>query len=107
MSDEGETVCPYGSGPHRAKGEILASRFWSMRIEQTTMRVHVVAVLISGAIGDYAVYMGAALLTGELDDADLAAHREFSEWVRGSGNKLLFEDALQLFPGLVEGVYRP
>ncbi len=107
MTEEGERHCPYDSGPHRAKGEILASRFWSMRVEQTSMSVHVVAVLISGAIGDYAVYIGAALVSGQLDEADIAAHRELSEWVRGSGNKLLFDDAVQLFPGLVEGVYRP
>lgn len=107
MSDEGETVCPYGSGPHRAKGEILASRSWSLRVEQTSMSVHVVAALIGGAIGDYAVYMAAALTSGELDESDLAAHREFVAWVRSHGNKLMFEDAVQLFPGLVEKVYRP
>ena len=54
-------------------------------------RLSVRAVLVSGAIGDYTVYVGIGT----------------SDWVRDYGNKVDFETACLLFAGLDRERYRP
>lgn len=83
--------CPYGSGADRERGEILAVRAWHVPTQHRIgVMTPVCAVLVSGSIGDYAVYLGVG----------------HPAWVREHGNKLSFDDAAGLFPGLVEGRYR-
>ena len=51
----------------------------------------VTTVLLSGAVGDYTAYVGAGPV----------------EWVADHGNKIPFELAQILFPGIEETRYRP
>jgi hypothetical protein len=87
--------CPYGSGPHRKRHERLARRTWNVPTQGAVVagdlvRQPVTVVLVSGAIGDYTVYLGIGV----------------PEWVADHGNKLAFEYAVGLFPGLDAKRYR-
>lgn len=86
-----EASCPYGSGEHRKRGEILASRSWQLPAPRLHLPWPVRALLVAGAIGDYAVYMGIG---------DRA-------WVVEHGVKLAFGDAVLLFPAIDTRRYRP
>lgn len=99
-SERDEPRCPYGSGPHRRRHEILKIRTWHVPREgapapwtdspRDALPAPVTFVLVSGGIGDYTVYLGVGS----------------PEWVSDHGNKLAFADAVGLFPGLVEKKYR-
>jgi hypothetical protein len=86
-----EGACPYGSGEHRKRGDILASRSWQLPAPALHLPWPVRALLIAGAIGDYAAYMGIG---------DRA-------WVAEHGVKLAFGDAVLLFPAIDPRRYRP
>lgn len=97
---ESEPRCPYGSGPHRRRHEILKIRTWHVPREGApapwssspvdALPAPVTVVLVSGGVGDYTVYLGVGS----------------PGWVSDHGNKLAFEDAVGLFPGLDARKYR-
>lgn len=95
-SESGPVVsCPYGSGEHRKRHEVLAERSLhvpaALRPDQPAFKIVAVRfILTSGAIGDYAVYAG----VGD------------RQWVTDWGSKLAFDDAALLFPGIVRARYR-
>jgi hypothetical protein len=87
--------CPYGSGVHRERHEILARREWFLRAQYlplTVDTIRVAALLVSGGAGDYAAYMAIA---------------EHDDFVADHGVKLGFTDAALLFPGITRERYRP
>jgi len=69
---------------------VLTTRSWSLPVQGYGL-LEVETVLLSGAIGDYTVYVGA----GE------------PAWVADHGNKVPFELASLIFPGIEERRYRP
>lgn len=101
--------CPYGSDDSDENHRILRELYWDTAWEKppamTTsiggavmlsaggsgdVERGVRAVLVSGSIGDYAVYLGAGS----------------AEWVRANGAKLGYEQAKGLFPGICRERYR-
>lgn len=81
----------YGEGPEVPARTILRARKWYVAVERSVTRLPVTVVLVSGAIGDYAVYLG----IGEPD------------FVQQHGDKLAFDEACGFFPLLDESRYRP
>lgn len=93
MTDDSEDLppCPYGSGTHRKRREVLAKRQWFTAPELLPVaRWPVTYVLLSGGIGDYTVYLGIGS----------------PQWVADHGNKVGFEEALAVFPRLDARRYR-
>jgi hypothetical protein len=92
---EGETprdvADAYGAGPDVPARTILRARKWYVPVERTVTRLPVTVVLVSGAIGDYAVYLG----IGE------------PGFVEEFGDKLAFDEARGFFPHLDAVRYRP
>lgn len=85
--------CRYGSDEKHERGRILKEEYWDTPLERQTLPGGirgVRAVLSSGGIGDYAVYLGAGT----------------AAWVRDFGAKLTFEQAKGIFPHLDERRYR-
>lgn len=84
--------CPYGSDEKHERGRVLKEMYWDTPWEEyeTVYMRGVRAVLSTGGIGDYAVYLGAGS----------------AEWVRDHGAKLTFEQAKGLFPRLEGRRYR-
>ena len=82
---------PVPSQPVPEQGTILAERHRDYPTSNYPYYVRITTVLIAGAVGDSAAYTAA---TNE------------PRWAASNGDKLAFEEAEFLFPGIEKGHYR-
>lgn len=82
--------CPYSSDDRHENHRILHERYFDCPWEGFYMHRGIRAVLVSGGIGDYAVYLGAGT----------------AEWVSDHGSKLSFDVAKGFFPRITVERYR-
>lgn len=89
----GLPICPYGSDDVHEYHRILKEEYFDTAWEQADApwnKRGVRAVLVSGKVGDYAVYLGAGS----------------AKWVADHGCKVPFRVAQGFFPRITEARYR-
>lgn len=95
--------CPYGSDELHERGRILAAHHWDTPWEMTGFH-GAREVWLDGSVGDRGVR--AVLVSGGIDDYSVYLGAGSVEWVRHHGAKLSFEVAKAVFPRIDERRYR-